>query len=266
MERVCTSRFLLSSFSASHSFYPHMHFCDARTGKQQTSIGYIAQGSVTMKTAGMEINAAAGDLIYIPDGVKYTSSWSGDPNVEFYSVHFDFSHLRETRIDRIFTIQTIHKDKTGDLGDTVRSIFENYEKDDASRLLALSFFYRLWSVILPHLCTNEKIIFSQPIKMALDFIESQYLNDFSVSDLARHCYLSESRLYHKFKDEMHCSPIHYRNSLRIQKAIEYLKDGSYTISEISDMLNFNSVIYFRKIFKSMTGFGPMEYKKLRKKQ
>ncbi|MBQ8208495.1 MAG: helix-turn-helix transcriptional regulator [Clostridia bacterium] len=266
MDRVCTSRFLLSSFSSTHSFYPHKHFCDARTGKQKTSITYIAEGNVTIKTAGREIPAKAGDLIYLPDGMKYTSAWTGDPNVEFYSVHFDFSHLRETRIDRTFEIQSISKDQTGDLGELFRSILENYGKDDSERLLALSNFYLLWSKILPLLYTSEKISFSPQITAALEFIEAKYLDNFPVSELAKHCHLSESRLYHKFSDEMHCSPIHYRNSLRIQKAIEYLRDGNYSISEISDKLNFNSVIYFRKIFKSMTGFAPMEYKKIRREQ
>lgn len=262
MERVCTSRFLLSSFSVTHSFYPHKHFCDARTGKQQTSIGYISEGSVVLKTAGREITAEKGDMIYLPDGVKYTSSWTGAPSVEFFSVHFDFSHLRETRIDRIFPIQAIKKEQTGDLGDIFMLMLEKYEKDDAERLLALSNFYLLWSRILPHLCSGEKISFSPSITLALEYIESEYLSDFPISVLAKHCHLSESRLYHKFKEEMKCSPIHYRNSLRVQKAIEYLRDGSYSVSEISDRLNFNSVIYFRKIFKSMTGFSPMEYKKL----
>lgn len=266
MDRVCTSRFLLSSFSSTHSFYPHNHFCDARTGKQQTSIGYIVSGSVTLKTAGREISASAGDLIYLPDGVKYTSTWTGDPNVEFFSVHFDFSHLRETRIDRTFVIQAISKEQTGDLGMIFRLIFQNYEKDDEERLLALSDFYLLWSKLLPHLYASEKISFSPQITSALEFIEAEYLRDFPVSELAKHCHLSESRLYHKFRDEMNCSPIHYRNSLRVQKAIEYLRDGNYSVSEISDKLNFNSVIYFRKIFRSMTGFGPMEYKKLWREQ
>ncbi len=266
MERVCTSRFLLSSFAATHSFYPRKHFCDARSGKEKTTISYISKGSVTISTAGAEISATEGDIIYQPDGIKYTSTWKGTPDVEFYSIHFDFLHLRETRIDRIFALQSIAKDKTGDLGVLIIKIFDNYEKDDSERLIALSDFYLLWSKILPHLDSNIKSEFSPAVNAALEYIEKEYLRNFSVSELALHCHLSESRLYHKFSSEMKCSPIHYRNKLRIQKAIEYLKDGNYSVSEISEELNFNSPVYFRKIFKQMTGFSPIEYKKLRREQ
>ena len=266
MERVCTSRFLLSSFSAAHSFYPRKHFCDARSGKEKTTISYIAKGSVTISTAGAEIKAEAGDLIYQPDGIKYTSTWKGEPDVEFYSIHFDFLHLRETRIDRAFALQSIKKETSGDAGEIIVRIFKNYEKDDNERLIALSDFYLLWSKILPLLDANIKSEFSASVALALEYIEAEYLKNFSVSELAKHCHLSESRLYHKFSDEMKSSPIQYRNKLRIQKAIEYLKDGNYSVSEISEILNFNSPVCFRKIFKQMTGFSPMEYKKLRREQ
>lgn len=266
MERVCTSRFLLSSFSASHSLYPINHFCDARNGKEKTTISYITKGSVIISTAGEEIKAEAGDIIYQPDGIKYTSSWKGDPDVEYYSIHFDFLHLRETRIDRTFALQSISNGKDPCIGDLIVKIFENYEKEGSDRLLSLSDFYLLWSKILPLLDESKKIIFSSAVTSALEYIEKEYLSNFSVAELASHCHLSESRLYHKFSDEMKCSPIHYRNKLRIRKAIEYLKDGNYSVSEISDKLNFNSPVYFRKIFKQLTGFSPAEYKKLRREQ
>ncbi len=266
MERVCTSRFLLSSFSAAHSFYPHKHFCDARNGKEKTTISYIAKGSVVISATGEEIMAEAGDILYQPDGIKYTSAWKGAPDVEYYSIHFDFLHLRETRIDRAFALQSISREKVGDLGALIVKIFENYEKDDSERLVALSDFYLLWSRILPHLDSSKRITFSPAVTSALEYIEREYLTNFSISELAKHSQLSESRLYHKFSSEMKCSPISYRNKLRTQKAIEYLSDGNYSVSEISDKLNFNSPVYFRKIFKQMTGFSPIEYKKLRREQ
>ncbi len=262
MEKVCTSRFLLSSFSSTHSLYPQKHLCDASSGKQKTSISYIVRGCAEIKSAGIQILAKEGDLLYLPDGVKYTTAWQGAPDVEYYSVHFDFSHLRETRMDRAFVIQAIKKESIGDVKELFRLTYEYYEKDNEARLLSLSNFYLLWSKILPLLNTNKKLDFSQPISRALEFIEAEYLKNFSVAELAKHCHLSESRLYHKFQEEMHCSPIHYRNNLRIQKAIEYLKDGSYTVGEISDKLSFNSSIYFRKIFKQITGTSPMEYKRM----
>ncbi len=261
MNRICTSQFLLSSFSSTHFSYQHKEISVAKNGKQNTRIGYIEKGSVVIKASGGEICAGPGDILYLPGGVKYTTVWTGTPNIEFFSVDFYFNHPEEIRPDQDFCLQMIEKDNSEDIGNIIRKIYEYYEKDDEQRFLSLSNFYILWSKMLSKLRAKEKPAFSPAIAKALEFIHSEYLTNFSVSDIAGYCHLSESRLYHRFREEMHCSPIHYRNDLRIKKAIEYLEDGNYTMTEISNKLNFNSHIYFRRIFRQITGFSPMEYKK-----
>ncbi|MBQ0099450.1 MAG: AraC family transcriptional regulator, partial [Firmicutes bacterium] len=43
------------------------------------------------------------------------------------------------------------------------------------------------------------------------------------------------------------------------KAKELLVLGRYTVSEIADMLGFNSIYYFSRLFKSNTSMSPTEY-------
>ena len=44
----------------------------------------------------------------------------------------------------------------------------------------------LWSKILPFLSTNKNLSLSQTISRALEFIEAEYLQNFSVAELAKH--------------------------------------------------------------------------------
>ena len=81
------------------------------------------------------------------------------------------------------------------------------------------------------------------------------------SELAKACYVSESRLYHLFRAEMHKSPIEYKNEMKVLRSIEYLKNGYTSVEEISALLGFRSAAYFRRLFKKITGMTPSEYRR-----
>lgn len=130
-----------------------------------------------------------------------------------------------------------------------------------AKLKAYSLFYDLYSKILPFL-KYEKVqnISISRIKPAVEYIERNSDREFSISDLAQICLLSESRLYALFKKTMRCSPITYRNSIRIQKAVNLL-ENDYTIEEIATKLGFSSAVYFRRVFKEIMGKLPSEYRR-----
>ena len=96
---------------------------------------------------------------------------------------------------------------------------------------------------------------------ALAYIERRCCEDFPVSELAKACYVSESRLYHLFRAEMHKSPIEYKNEMKVLRSIEYLKNGYTSVEEISALLGFRSAAYFRRLFKKITGMTPSEYRR-----
>ena len=53
----------------------------------------------------------------------------------------------------------------------------------------------------------------------------------------------------------------YRNTLLLQKAESLLRSGSFTVTEISQMLGFESVSYFSRFFKKHTGSSPSAFQK-----
>ena len=83
----------------------------------------------------------------------------------------------------------------------------------------------------------------------------------SVSELARHCGVSEVYLRKKFKEKMGTSPAKYRNELRLNKAANYLKFGDITVQEISDTLGYATSSHFIKEFKEKYGMSPLQYRK-----
>ena len=67
-------------------------------------------------------------------------------------------------------------------------------------------------------------------------------------------------VYHLFKNELGQTPIHFLNSIRINVAMEYLENTSYSIATVSKMACFNSENHFRKVFFDAVGTTPMKFR------
>jgi transcriptional regulator GlxA family with amidase domain len=52
------------------------------------------------------------------------------------------------------------------------------------------------------------------------------------------------------------SPIKYRNMLRLNKALEILKSGEYSVIETAMIVGFDDPAYFSRIFKDQFGNSP----------
>lgn len=78
----------------------------------------------------------------------------------------------------------------------------------------------------------------------------------NVSAVAYEFNLSQNYASRLFKEYVHKGMLDYINELRIEKADELLADGSYTATEISDMVGFNYVKTFYRVYKKIKGTTP----------
>jgi len=53
----------------------------------------------------------------------------------------------------------------------------------------------------------------------------------------------------------------YKNINRIKKSRHYLCHSDYSITEISDMLGFENLTYYERVFKKYAGITPLKYRK-----
>lgn len=83
----------------------------------------------------------------------------------------------------------------------------------------------------------------------------------SIEDIAQLYQKNPQYIGRLFKQTVGVSFSEYCNSLRLSKALSYLKNSDWKIIDIAYECGFNSVTYFNKIFKSTYGVSPSEYKK-----
>lgn len=84
---IYTKKLCMSELMVQHNKYQKSHYFDAGSGKVNSSFGFIVKGSVRINSMGRSLNIPSGSLFYIPEGIRYTSIWTGEPDIDFYSLH-----------------------------------------------------------------------------------------------------------------------------------------------------------------------------------
>lgn len=102
--------------------------------------------------------------------------------------------------------------------------------------------------------------YSKPVNDCTAHIFKHLYEDIPLSELAELTSLSPSYLSKLFKKETGISLSTFIQIERIEEAKKLLIFSNYSLTDIYTMLNFNDQSYFTKVFKTVTGVTPKEYK------
>ena len=237
------------------------HHYDCRVRKAQNSLAYISEGSVEMSIMNEKVCAKAGDIIFVPEGIRYISHWSGSPDICFYNVHFSMLK-RSPGIWKNMKLQRIDGAPNEEVRRLIDQMYALAKGDQVQEMQTVGLFYQMMALLLPHMQQNTAKSLPPALQHAIEYIEANYASTSSVHEIATACFLSESHLYHLFKEHLDISPVSYLNHLRIHAAVELLANSELSIQQISEQLNFNSEYYFRKTFQKITGELPSKLRKM----
>lgn len=102
----------------------------------------------------------------------------------------------------------------------------------------------------------------ETLKKAMEIVKRNMDNvNFSTEDFAREMHMSRSTLHLKLKAITGESALDFIKKIRFNEACRLLKEGRYTINEISDKVGFTTSSYFSSSFKKQMGCLPTEYAK-----
>lgn len=102
----------------------------------------------------------------------------------------------------------------------------------------------------------------QMIAALVEWIEGNYAERITLTELATIAKASEKYLCRVFKEYTGKSPIDYVNGLRVERACLKIAEENRTITEAAFDSGFNDMSYFCKIFKRYKGMAPREYRRL----
>ncbi|MEJ2036720.1 MAG: AraC family transcriptional regulator, partial [Maritimibacter sp.] len=82
----------------------------------------------------------------------------------------------------------------------------------------------------------------------------------SVADIAGHVCLSPSRLSHLFRTCVGTGPIQWRDSQRVQYAMQVLRISDEPIKSLSAMVGYEDPLYFSRVFHRHVGMSPRAFR------
>lgn len=113
------------------------------------------------------------------------------------------------------------------------------------------------------LFVNEKLKLAKvrpEIEQAKKYIEDHYNKDINVNLVANLIGFNSSYFSHLFKKETGQGFSDYLMKVRLTKALNHLKETSYNINQISEMVGYNDVVYFRKQFRQLYHKSPSKFR------
>lgn len=262
-ELILDGNFYIESLSAAHRFVePPNTYIRYANEHRHDRIVCIVSGKCKFDIFNDNpIIAESGDVVYIPYNIAYRTEWMDSEKGEIYSINYVMNDIDGHQITicpeicsfpscDVFLTEGIFKDCT-----------KTFEKEERGFMLKCK---QVLMKLLYTIAISESTQNNSKIGKALHYININYLDDISISDLASMCNLGECMFRRCFKAETGISPIKYRNRLRIQKAYELLTNESYSITDVMEMTGFYDASYFNKTFKLYIGKSPSECRKLKR--
>ena len=107
---------------------------------------------------------------------------------------------------------------------------------------------------------QRKAVLSRPIIQCMDYIYYHLHENINGAILAEITGLNRSYLSTLFHNETGMTISDYIMSKKMEATENMLKHSDYTLSEISEFLNFSSYSYLAKVFRKKHNMSPREYR------
>lgn len=146
----------------------------------------------------------------------------------------------------------------------LRASFELDENALGYELKLRATLSELWLRLLPLIPGAKRADFSlqsDQMRRMMRYVQEHYAEKISVAELAAAVPISERECYRLFQKCLHCSPVAYIISYRLDMAGRLLAHSDASITEISQTCGFGSSSYFTRVFGAHFGCMPSQYRK-----
>lgn len=133
--------------------------------------------------------------------------------------------------------------------------YEDYQGSPAKRLREF-----IQDILLLS-ASSKELTSDYLVKKAKEYIEANYSKDISRDDVAKHIFITPVYFSRIFKQLTGETFMDYLIKVRMNNAIEMLKNG-YKINDTAKASGYPNRRYFSRVFKFYTGYIPSQYKRV----
>lgn len=109
--------------------------------------------------------------------------------------------------------------------------------------------------------TSKRIAENSIVNSIENYLSDNIYSPLTLREICDKFLISKTYLCRVYKASTGKSPIEYFIELKIKEAKKLIREDEYNITQISDKLGYSSVHHFTRMFKRVTGFSPLAYKK-----
>ncbi len=238
-------------------------------------LSYIIRGEGSRLIGETTSPFTSGDLVLVPPGMPhcwYFGTECTDRRGRIINITLTFTSELLDGLTKLFPSMKQVKDNILSRKDAV-TFSKEHTKIVAGKLMAMNDTDELRRLpILLDLFINlagsdalsvgkydkpDKVV--ERMKMIKLYVSCNYNRDITLADVASYVGMSRASFCTFFKKQAGIGFVDYINQIRIEKAIELLKDKKHSITEISYSVGFSSASYFNRVFKKITGEAPSLY-------
>ena len=229
-------------------------------------IHYLADGEGEYTVEGRTYNLKKGDGFLICPSVKTYYKANPDNPYSYYWVGFhgisakkllSMAGLDENNL-------MFHYDKDGRIEDCLSELVKASKEQITYEISMLGRLYVFLSILIQNNMTASDVTEtgSEYLNKVIDYIQENYSNDVSVTEIAGYIGLSRSHLFRLFKSQLNLSPQEYIICYRLDKTRQLLRYSNLPISNVAYSCGFKDLAHFSRAFKRHFGCSPSQYRKL----
>lgn len=253
-------------------FYQEKEFGFCFKGEKHNfwELTYVDKGTLHTKVNDIEYILNQGDLIFYSCNQFHTQWSDKNKSTSFLTITFDMDFKNDMHLNnKVFSLENTLKLILKNILNEKESY--NYYSDDLILCYLKELIIRLvrrenFEDTINNLNTDiQENIENSIVKTTLEYIHKNINTKITVPHIAQSIPISPSYLSTIFKKYMKTTIVEYMNSYKLEKSKDLIKTTNYNITEISNMLGYNSVHYFSRQFKNAYGISPSYYSKSIKK-
>jgi len=254
---------------------PHFQRMMRQYYENEACFAFVTQGEYQIRgqTEYFSINPKQGVLgkctNYFYEDASYDVAQEGEVigiyfYPEIYQSLFDFDFSRSTHTTR-YNLKQVELDKLLEyFRDSINVLLDSPElADDVLIETKLKEFVSLMTkkVSAPSEMDFIASMFKPHFAQFEEVIQHNLYADLTLDELAKLCHMSLSTFKRKFNSIYSEPPKKYITRLKVQKAVELLKQTDMRVSDVVFQTGFESVSSFNRAFKNVLGRTPSEYRR-----
>lgn len=112
------------------------------------------------------------------------------------------------------------------------------------------------SVVNPEQSEGQRRVYD-----IIEYLDAHYGEKLTLGGIAEHFFISTPYLCRTFKQTTGFTVVEYLNYVRIRETKALLKGTDWKVTRIAREMGFESIAHFGRVFKSVTGRTPLQYRK-----